>query len=197
MLKPIVKPKTYSTIDAYNLYIKNLVKANPTYAIKNPNGKTRIVKDAKGNIVSTYQEFKSVVSLFNKKAGKKLKLGFSIDLLNGLGYLFIIRIERNPNKLRLNKGASYKLRKELEANGTLTKNNWLVYHADEFYIKLQWYKIAFSYINKQNTEDLRLYAFKAAGGNNGYRQSMGRELVTNKGLAGLYPYVTRDQINKK
>jgi hypothetical protein len=189
--KPILKPKTYSTIDAYNLYIKNLVIDNRNYRIANPNGKTKVVKDETGKIVENYTQYKKVIAAFNKKAGIKMVEGYSVDLLNGLGFLFIIRVERGASKPRLNRGESFKLRKKLEANGTLTDDNWRVYYDDEDFIMVTWFKPSYTIVNNDNMKDFKLYKFKVADGTNGkgLKKYISREVVAKPHLKFIYPFV--------
>ncbi len=192
MSKPIVKPVNRVTKDAYAAYAKKLLLENPTYTVKKYKDIIyEQILDADGKIVMSYKIFKTVASGFNKKAGDYIINGYSLDLMNRMGCLFIVRIERGPNaKKRLNRGESFKLRRTLKEAGTLTADNWRVYYNDEEYVKMHWYKPAFAQV-PDKLIDFKFYKFTPAGGTagNGFRLKMSREVSTNPGLKSLYPFV--------
>ncbi len=195
MSKPATKLVNYSTIDAYTLYASKLLADNPTYKSKFQRSiKYEFIYDG-DKLVMSYKIFKTVIASFNRKAGQAIKHGYSIDLGNGLGYLFVVRIERSPNgKQVLNKGESKKLYAKLKADGTLTKENWKVFHSDEEYIKLHWFKPSFTRAT-HGLPEWTFYKFKTAGGQpgKGFRQELSRDIMINPSLKALYPFISRKQ----
>lgn len=186
MSKIATKPKTFSVQDSYEEYTKKLISKNPFLVGKRKysiaNGEVTYSIDNK--LYIDYKKYKRVIASFCIKAAIRLLNGYTIDLLNGLGYLYICRIGRNPNNPKLNKGESYKLKKELTAAGTVTDDNWKVFYTDDEYIRLKWSKT--SYIR-----NLLFYTFTPAGGQvgKGFRQQMSRAITANPSFKALYPFI--------
>jgi hypothetical protein len=177
-----------STLDSYNSYVKKLLVDNIGFKAKSKGiYKYAEVYKEDGSLYISYKLYKKIVSLFNIKAGIKLIHGYHIHV-PPLGYLYIGIHKRSVVKPRLNRGESFKLRKQLEAEGTLTKENWLVYYTDDDYIKLTWFKQA-------AIRNIIYYKFLPAGGqpNKGFRQIMSREISSNPNLKALYPFIDKKE----
>lgn len=180
-------PKTIGIMEVYNNYAKELLLANPTYTSE------RAFESAVGRIFDenekeyiTYKSYKNILALYYIKAGIKLIHGYALNLYSQLGNLFIMRQGRDPSApLRLNRGESFKLKKQLEKEGKeVTKDNWRVYYTDEEFTRTNWHKPSF-------VPNIRFYGFKPAGGQpgKGFRALMSREISSNPRLLALYPYL--------
>jgi len=182
--KVSTKPNNFSTEHIYKFYIEGLLLDHPSYKAKRQghiaNG---IVFDENGKEVINYKKFKITLATINSTFGDKLIRGYVMDLLNKLGDLYIARIERNPNNLKLNYLESKRLKKQRLADGEeITDTNCRVYYTDDEYIRLKHHKPA-------NLRNLRFYHFKTAGGPKGYRRKMSREIQANTSLKALFPLI--------
>ena len=138
MSKISVLPKNFSVQDSYQIYVKNLLKNNSTLkGERKHNMVNGIIYNEDKTVKIDYKLYKKILCLYYIKAGIKLIYGYAIDLLHDLGRLFIVRIERNPNNPRLNRGASYQLRKKLTLSGELKEDNWKIFYTDEDYVRLK------------------------------------------------------------
>lgn len=183
--KHSTKPKIFSVRHSYEDYGKKLIREDLSLKGKRDNGVANgIITKEDGSIYITYKLYKKILAAFFIKAAAKLLNGYAIDLLNGLGDLYICRIGRNPNNQKLNKGESYKLRKQLKATNTLTDDNWKIYYTDDEYIRLKWHK-------PSNIHNIMFYTFSPAGGQSGkgFRQLMSRSIVATPTLKALYPFI--------
>lgn len=177
-------PNNFSTEHIYRFYVESLLIDHPTWTSKR---KGHIAKgevfNEEGKLVISYKTFKTVLAAVNTTFGEKLIKGYVMDLLNKLGDLYIARIERNPNNLKLNYLESKRLKKKLAEEGEeLTETNWRVYYTDDEYIRLKHHKPGF-------LRNLRFYHFKTAGGQNGYRRKMSRDIQATPTLKALYPLI--------
>lgn len=188
---------TLSAHDVFKAYAQKLVKENPELKIRSHNGVSSylVVKPDK-TVLIDFKTFKQVLALYNTKAGTKLINGYSINLLNGLGYLYVARIKRSLiAKPKLNKGLSYKLRKELLEKGELTRDNWKRYYTDDDYVKVMWFKPSYTRANVAGFDNVIFYKFLPAGGNKGkgFKQRLSVSIRHKSELLALYPYI----VNKK
>lgn len=180
-----------SALDMYYLYAKGLIEKDPTLKLKNwtyvTNGE---VVDKDGKSVINYRQFKDILSLYNKKAGEKIIKGYTLDLLNGMGNLFLARIQRPSNSGRIDYATSKKLKKKLEAEGKLTDTNWLVPYTDDDFIMLMWHK------SNHKQPGMHIYKFKTAGGKPGssFRSAIGTANKANPLLKVQYPYLPTKSI---
>jgi hypothetical protein len=122
----------------------------------------------------------------HKKATASIINGYSYDLLNGMGYLFVIRKERRPDSPRLNRNASYKLRKELKEKGTLTEHNWKIFYQEDDYCKTHWFKPSTRFIRSKYCPDIKIYSFKPV---KQYRIALVRTILVNPTVKAFYPFV--------
>lgn len=192
MSKVGTKLGTFGAVDMYHYYVKLLLIENPTYTAKRWKHIDKgNVFNEKGDLVIDYTTYKKILSLYNKKAAEHIIQGYTLDLLNGLGNLFIARVERPANSKRMNMGASNALKKRLEAEGTLTATNWIVYFVDDDFISSIWHKGNRSVIN------IRLYQFKAAAGQigKGFMHSISKAVRNNPVLKAIYPYLPTKRLN--
>ncbi len=159
---------THSAESIYLDYVAKLLRANKNYRSASFNGRSsfkiyEIVIDEEGKKqkkpVIDYKLFKSVLSEYNKAARVKLLQGKTLDLLNNLGKLYFKLIERNPKNPVIDWGESKKLKQLLIDKGKFVegKTKWLVYFADDNYVKLGWQKGAIT--NKS------VFDFEMAGSN--------------------------------
>jgi len=180
-------PKTLSVKDSYLEYSKKLLNENTTLTAKrfygSPYGK---IFNEDGSLYIDYNLYKKILSLIYIKAGVKLIQGRNFNLGSALGYIFIMRQGRNPaSKPRLNKGESFKYKKELEAQGKeVTKDNWKIYYTDEEFTRTNWSKVSF-------TRNILFYKFSPANGQpgKGFKQTMSRAISANPNLLINYPYI--------
>lgn len=187
MSKVSTPPKTLSVADSYQVYAKELIEENPTLkgerAYKLTFGR---VLNEDGTIYIDYKQYKKILSLYFIKAGVKLINGYNLDLESGLGSIFIMRQGRNPaTKPRLNKGESFKMKKQWEAEGKeITKDNWKIYYTDEEFTRTVWFKPSF-------VRNLTFYKFSPANGQpgKGFKQTMSRAISSKPSLLALYPFV--------
>lgn len=185
MSKIATKLGIYSAGDMYQLFVKDLLIENPTYTAKRwkhiANG---IVLNGDKEVI-TYTKYKDILSRYNKKAADKVIHGYTLDLYNRLGNLFVARVERPAGNKRIDHASSKKLKKRLEEEGTLTETNWLVYYNDDDFIMAVWHKG-----NRQLT-GIRLYNFKAAYGQvgKGFRRILSKTYQNNPYLKALYPFL--------
>lgn len=191
MSKIATKPKIFSAQQSYEEFAKTLIKTDLTlkgvrkYSVTNG----EVLKED-GSVYIDYKKYKKILASFCIKAAVKLLNGYTIDLLNGLGYLYICRIGRNPNNPKLNRGESYKLRKEFKEANTLTSDNWKVYYTDEEYVRVKWAKTSF-------IKNVMFYTFSPAGGQmgKGFRKVMSRTITANPSLKALYPFIPYKPVN--
>lgn len=187
MSKVATIPKTLSTIHSYNEYSKELISNNSTLQGKRSHKlQFGTILNEDGTLYINYPLYKKGLSLYFIKAGVKLINGGSLDLEHGLGHVYIMRQGRNPAfKPRLNRGESFKLRKEFIAEGKeLTADNWKVYYTDEEFTRTQWFKPSF-------VKNLTFYKFSPANGQpgKGFKQTMSRAISSKPNLLALYPYM--------
>jgi hypothetical protein len=180
-------PKTLSAKDSYIEYSKKLLNENSTLTAKRAFGLVYgKVFNEDGSIYIDYNLYKKILSLIYIKAGVKLIQGRNFNLGSALGYIFIMRQGRNPtSKPRLNKGESFKYKKELEASGKeITKDNWKIYYTDEEFTRTNWSKVSY-------TRNILFYKFSPANGQpgKGFKQTMSRAISSNSNLLINYPYI--------
>ncbi len=188
MSKVATKPKTFTAIQSYEFYSQKLIAENTTLrgerAYKLKYGK---IFNEDGSLYTSYNLYKQILSLYFIKCGVKLIDGFNLNLEHGLGYVFIMRQERNPaSKPRLNKGESFKRKKDMEAAGEeITRDNWKIYYTDEEFTRTNWLK-PLSFIR-----NIEFYKFAPAGGQagKGFRNLMSRTISSNPNLLINYPFV--------
>lgn len=94
-----------------------------------------------------YKVWRKICETFNEKAVNAMLEGKRIDLPGRLGFLNVIRKERDFTKPRVNWGASRRIKKQLLAEGkelydekTGKGERWLVYYTDDFYCRFRWSK---------------------------------------------------------
>jgi hypothetical protein len=187
MFKVSTTPKTLSVRHSYIEYAKNLLEENTSLTGKRAYTlKFGQICNEDGSIYIDYKLYKKILSLYFIKAGVKLINGHNFNLGSGLGYLFIMRQGRNPaNKPRLNKGESFKYKKDLEAAGKeVTKDNWKIYYTDEEFVRTNWSKVTY-------TSNILFYKFSPANGQpgKGFKQLMSKTIAGNPSLLALYPYI--------
>ncbi len=186
MTKIATKLGTVSAKDMYQSFVDQLLKDKPLFKAriwKNiPRGE---IYDDKGNTYITYNQYKAILSAYNKKAADRLIKGYTLDLMNGLGNLFAARVERGAKNTRLNIAASLKLKKRYEEEGKLTKDNWKVPYTDDDFMGIIWHK------GNGLLNNISLYKFKTAGGQpgKGFRQHFSKFIQNNEYIKGIYPYL--------
>lgn len=109
----------------------------------------KLPKD-QAEMIIDYKQFKDILSVYNQKASDEIVKGHTLYLNNKLGFVQIRKIvpkERKRLEGRLDWGASYKYKAELEAKGIQPKDkdhpdgkNWLVYVKQSFYLRWAWMK---------------------------------------------------------
>ncbi len=188
MSKVATTPKTFTAIQSYDQYSKTLIVENTKLrgerAYKLKYGK---VYNEDGTLYIDYHLYKKILSLYFIKAGVKMIEGFNLNLEHGLGYLYIMRQERNPaSKPRLNKGESFRLKKQLEEKGGIEGDNWKVYYTDDEFTRTNWFKPYSDFIR-----NIEFYKFAPAGGQagKGFKQLMSRTISSNPNLVINYPFV--------
>jgi len=180
-------PKTLSAKDSYKEYSKKLLSENSTLIAKRAYGLVYgKIFNEDGTLYIDYNQYKKILSLIYIKAGVKLIQGRNFNLGSALGYIFIMRQGRNPLlKPRLNKGESFKYKRQLEAEGKeVTKDNWKIFYTDEEFVRTNWSKVSY-------TRNISFYKFSAAGGQpgKGFKQTMSRAVSSNPSLLINYPYI--------
>jgi len=195
MSKVATLPATFSAEDMWNLiYVKEHLDKHPKHKVKVLRSilKGQII-DENGKVVITYFQFKAVLSAANKKIGNKLIKGYAYDLMNGLGDLFVARIERSETTKGFDRGASFKLRKQLKEKGVpLTNDNWKVLRSNEDqFIGTTWHD------GNGRLSNINLYSFKTAGGQpgKGFRQLLSQSVKRNPAMKGLYPLLPKNRLN--
>ena len=192
MCKTSTKLETVSAQDMYQVFVRDYLKDNPTYIAKRwkhiANGE---IFNSEGKKIFSYTKYKEILSLYNKRAGEKIIKGYTLDLLNGLGNLFVARIERPTNNKRLNILASKELKKKLEAEGKLTAENWKVPYVDDDFIMVMWHK------GNGQMRNIHLYKFKTAGGQpgKGFRHLLSHSVIVNPLLKSIYPFLPTKRLS--
>src|SRR5689334_25267099 len=103
MTKVATKLGVVSAKDMYQSFVDQLLKDNPTYKAKIWKNIYRgEVYNEKGLPYINYNQYKAILSSYNKKAADRLIKGYTLDLMNGLGNLFAARIQRGKTNSRLN-----------------------------------------------------------------------------------------------
>lgn len=188
--KVSTKPATLSVHHMYALYANRLLatgkyigKRTAKYTWSIPNN--AIFDKETGKEVMNYKLFKRVIALYNLYAGESLIKGYTLNLLNGLGNIFIARKERDPNIQSLNQHESRKLYAKLKEEGTLTKHNWKVFYTDNEFITTVWHK------ERKSLRNILFYKFVPAGGQpgKGFRAKVSKSIFANPMLKGLYPFI--------
>lgn len=187
MSKIATKPATLTAIQSYDEYSRSLLENNISLrgerAYRLTFGK---IYNEDGSLYISYKIYKKILSLYFIKCGIKLIGGYSINLLSGLGALYLMRQGRNPSaKPRLNRGESFKLKRQMEEDKEeITKDNWKVYYTDDEFMRTNWHKPSF-------VKNLIFYKFCPAGGQpgKGFKQTMSRTISSNPSLLALYPFV--------
>lgn len=195
MSKIATPPKTLSTRDSYHEYSKKLLSENSNLigkrAFSLQYGK---ILNEDNSIYIDYNTYKKILSLIYIKVGVKLIEGRNFNLEARLGYIFIMRQGRNPaSKPRLNKGESFKYKKQLELEGKeITKDNWKIYYTDEEFTRTNWSKVNY-------TRNILFYKFSPANGQpgKGFKQIMSRAISSNPNLLINYPYIPYKEKNKQ
>lgn len=187
MSKIATKPKTFSVGHSYQHYAEKLLKTDLSLkGVRAFNQKYGKILKEDGTTYIDYPTYKKILSMYYIKAGVRLINGYTIDLLNQLGCLFILRIGRSPSKLRLNRVVSFKRLKELRAEGRtdIKPEEWRTYYTDDEYIRLKWFKPSF-------VRNIKFYTFSPANGQpgKGFKQLMSRTISSNPSLLALYPFV--------
>lgn len=185
--KIATKPKTFGPIQSYTYFVTTLLKERLDLKGKRAfNQQYGIVSEESGKVYIDYKLYKKILSLYFMKAGARLINGYTVDLLNTLGCLFILRIGRNPENLRLNRTDSFKKLKQLKATGRtdIRQEEWKSYYTDDEYIRLKWFKPSF-------VRNIKFYTFSPANGQpgKGFKQLMSRTISSNPRLLALYPFV--------
>ncbi len=184
--KVSTKPSNFSTEQIFKYFVDELILKHPYWIIRRKGhlAEGEVITE-NGEVYIDYKQFKNILAATNKAFGEKLIKGCTVNLLNGLGDVYIARIERNPNNLKVNYHESNRLKKKLQEEGVeLTNTNWKVYYTDEEYIKLKHHKPTV-------LRNIQFYHFKPAGGPTGFRRKFAREIMTNAGLKALYPLIKR------
>jgi hypothetical protein len=195
MSKVATKPRTLTAVQSYDDYSKKLIATNASLRGKRAYKLTfGEVYNEDGTLYISYPTYKKILSLYFIKAGVKLINGYAVDLEHGLGHIFIMRQGRNPAiKPRLNKGESFKLKKQWEVEGKeITADNWKVYYMDEEFTRTNWFKPSF-------IKNLIFYKFSPAAGQpgKGFKQTMSRAISSKPSLLSLYPFVSYQSKFKK
>lgn len=181
--KVATKPKTIGIVEAFELYAKSKVQADSSLIYLKKKGE---ILRADKSVLIKYKTFRNILCLYYIKAGIKLIQGYALDLGSGLGDIFVMRQERNPNvKPRLNKGESFKLKKKLEAEGKpVTADNWKIYYTDSEFTRTNW-------MRPNYVPNLQFYKFVPAGGKpgKGFRQILSHAILTNPVLTAIYPFI--------
>jgi len=110
----------------------------------------------------TYNQYKYVLSEYNKKAVEHILNGETLNLGNRMGKIRIKKVKRNFDKPRID----YHETKKLRATG-VDKN---VYFTDEVWFRWYWSKKSCQIPNKS------AYRFKPTGGDGGNRKRLVRLL---------------------
>lgn len=129
--------------------------------------KIKDLKKLPGNhreMIINSQQFKNILITYNKKASEDIIQGHNLNLGNRLGYVQIRKIIPEKRSVgRIDWKASMDYKKELEAEGHVTKNkeapdgkNWLVYRQQSYYLRWAWVK---RYNRACTVKNNRVYAF--------------------------------------
>jgi len=191
MSKVSTPPKTLSVRDAYIDYADRVILANPNYTFRRSSNITKgTIFTENGTFYMDYKEYKNILSLYYIKAGVSIIKGYAFNLNAGLGNIFLMRQGRDPSvKPKLNRGESFKIKKELDMKGVDTTNGcWKVFYTDTEFTRTQWHRIAF-------VRNITFYKFAPAGGQpgKGFKQTMSKAITANPKLLILYPFVPYTQ----
>ncbi len=185
-----------SAEDMYQHFVKELLKNNPNYKARRfkyiTNGEVYKQENGEDIRVITYPQFKEILSEYNTVAGEKIIQGYTLAMGTGLGDIFAARIQRPTSGRRLDRGASFKRRKELKEAGTLTNENWKITYTDDDFIMVMWHR-------GLTTPNIHLYKFKTAGGQpgKGFRAKLSNAIKTNPALKGIYPFLPTKVLTNK
>lgn len=140
------KPVIHSLRDMYAFYVKALLKAHPEYKFikgKKEKGRYqeisavyRISPSGANEKLMTYELFKKIMHLYYKKAQEQIIAGKTINMLNGIGYIQAVRVERNHLKKAVDWQSSYQLGEKNPVNGKMK----LVYFTDDDWCRIAWHK---------------------------------------------------------
>lgn len=124
------------------------------------------LSDDTKELIINFKQFKQIICVHNQLASEEIVQGFTLNLNNKLGYIQIRKIipkERRKLEGRIDWGESIKYRKELEAQGIVTKNKyhpegkeWLIYLRQSFYLRWAWMK---RYSRACTVKNNRVYVF--------------------------------------
>lgn len=195
MSKIATLPKNYSAEHIFTMYAERLVADNPGWytRVHKSHNKGHVFNE-KRELVITYKKFKNILSELNKEFGKALINGYTVDLLNSLGCLYVARIKRNANIARINHVASSKRKKELIAKGEDISDvsKWKIYYTDDEYIRLKHFRP-----NTKNKQyhGLQFYRFMPAKGANGLRRKISTAVNTRQVSIAIYPLIQPTNVN--
>lgn len=108
---------------------------------------SKLPSEQKEKIIN-YNQFKEIITLFNKKASDYIVQGENLNLQNRLGYIQIRKIIptiRSTSRIDWNESKKYK--QELISKGEIPKDkenpdgkDWLIYINQPFYLRWAWVK---------------------------------------------------------
>ena len=175
----------HNTWDMYLFMVQQLLEENPNLKTRtNKRGRDTVCDKETNEVLFSYKQFKEIQVEYNKQCGQALIHGYCIDLLNGLGYVEPLVIERSPYSKRINQGATSKLKKKLKAENRWDGKNHIVYYTDEEYISLYWKK-------NYPIRNAEVYKFKPTRGKVGLANLLSDANQARPELRGRYRRISR------
>lgn len=128
----------------------------------------RAIKKEDKRFPLTYQQFKSIISIFNKSIVEEILKGYQFVPTTRLGQIEIKKCNRTKYKA-IDWGESNKLKARLIKEDKIPYNKktapngvfWHVYHTDPFYFKWNWYRNT----KAKFTKNIMSYKFEATDQN--------------------------------
>lgn len=187
------KPVLHSLRDMYAFYARSLLKIHPEYKfIKGKKIKGRYVEISAvykigasgGNErIMTYELFKSIMNIYFRKAQDAIIQGETLNMLNGVGYIQSVRVERDHSKKAVDWKSSYELGEKNPVTGKLK----LVYFTDDDWCRIGWQKHGLL-----NNETAYVFIPSETGSSGtGFKNQFVKALKANPLLKFAYKYCPR------
>lgn len=176
--KVSTRPKTFSAQDIYVFYAEKYLQNNPECYSRYYCGKHGKIFNKDGELVMSYKKFKEILTHLNITIGDFLIDGYKLKLTHGLGYLYLARMEANPNNRNINYNETKRIRKQLAEQGKNEKVT--VYYTEDEYLRLKYHKPSY-------TRNLMFYQFSPASGPSGFKLKFSHSY--NKTRRSLYPFI--------
>lgn len=187
------KPIMHSLRDMYAYYAKGLLKAHPDYKfIKGKKVKGRYIEisavyrigpNGGNEKVMTYELFKRIMHCYYKKAQEAIIAGKVVNMLNGVGYIQAVRVERDHKKKAVDWQSSHELNERNPENGKLK----LVFFTDDDWCRVGWQKHG-----RLNNETAYEFVPSETGSTDkGFKNQFVKALKSNPLLKFQYKYCPR------